>query len=68
MVIECYRWLLEITQQAGIARRGEPGSVTDGLMEGAYRLAMVNTFGGGVNEVQRDIIAQAGLGQPRSRR
>jgi alkylation response protein AidB-like acyl-CoA dehydrogenase len=67
-VIDCYRQLLEITEQLGIARRGEAGSVTDGLMEGAYRLAMVNTFGGGVNEVQRDIIAQAGLGQPRSRR
>jgi alkylation response protein AidB-like acyl-CoA dehydrogenase len=68
MVIDCYRQLLEISEQAGIARRGEPGSVTDGLMEGAYRLAMVNTFGGGVNEVQRDIIATVGLGQPRSRR
>ena len=68
MVIDCYRQLLEITEQLGIARQGQPGSVTDGLMEGAYRLAMVNTFGGGVNEVQRDIIAQAGLGQPRSRR
>ena len=68
MVIDCYRQLLEISEQAGIARRGQPGSVTDGLMEGAYRLAMVNTFGGGVNEVQRDIIATVGLGQPRSRR
>ncbi len=68
MVIDCYRQLLEITEPLGLARRGELGSVTGGLMEAAYRLAMVNTFGGGVNEVQRDIIAMAGLGQPRSRR
>ncbi len=37
-------------------------------LEAAYRGAMVNTFGGGVNEVQRDIIAMAGLGLPRARR
>jgi hypothetical protein len=67
-VIECYRDLLEITQQTGIVRRGEPGALAQGLLEGAYRLAMVNTFGGGVNEVQRDIIATAGLGLPRARR
>jgi alkylation response protein AidB-like acyl-CoA dehydrogenase len=30
--------------------------------------AGVYTFGGGVNEVQRDIIAMAGLGLPRARR
>ncbi len=67
-VIDCYRDLLEITQQLGIVRRGELGALASGLLEGAYRLAMVNTFGGGVNEVQRDIIAMAGLGLPRARR
>jgi alkylation response protein AidB-like acyl-CoA dehydrogenase len=67
-VIACYRDLLEITRQAGIVRHGEPGALADGLLESAYRLAMVNTFGGGVNEVQRDIIAMAGLGLPRARR
>jgi alkylation response protein AidB-like acyl-CoA dehydrogenase len=67
-VIACYRDLLEITQQAGLVRRGEPGALFDGLLESAYRLAMVNTFGGGVNEVMRDIIAGAGLRLPRARR
>jgi alkylation response protein AidB-like acyl-CoA dehydrogenase len=67
-VIACYRELLEITRQQGIVRRGQPGALADGLLESAYRLAMVNTFGGGVNEVQRDIIAMAGLGLPRARR
>jgi alkylation response protein AidB-like acyl-CoA dehydrogenase len=67
-VIACYRDLLEITRQAGIVRCGQPGALADGLLESAYRLAMVNTFGGGVNEVQRDIIAMAGLGLPRARR
>jgi hypothetical protein len=67
-VIACYRELLEITRTLGLARRGQPGALADGLLESAYRLAMVNTFGGGVNEVQRDIIAAAGLGLPRARR
>jgi len=67
-VIACYRELLEITRQLGIVRHGQPGALADGLLESAYRLAMVNTFGGGVNEVQRDIIAMAGLGLPRARR
>jgi alkylation response protein AidB-like acyl-CoA dehydrogenase len=33
-----------------------------------YRTTLVLTFGGGVNEVQRDIIAMAGLGLPRAPR
>jgi len=46
----------------------EPGALFGGLLEHAYRSAVTLTFGGGVNEVQRDIIAMAGLGLPRSRR
>ena len=40
------------------------GSKFIGSASGATTL----TFGGGVNEVQRDIIAMAGLGLPRARR
>lgn len=65
-VIDCYRDLLEITGRAGLVR--SKAALSDGLLESAYRMAMVNTFGGGVNEVQRDIIAAAGLGLPRTRR
>jgi alkylation response protein AidB-like acyl-CoA dehydrogenase len=68
MLIECYRLLLEITGEAGIVRQWQSGTLFGGLLESAYRGAMVNTFGGGVNEVQRDIIAMAGLGLPRARR
>ena len=32
-----------------------------GFLEQAYRGATTLTFGGGVNEIQRDIIAMAGL-------
>ena len=66
--VECYRLLLEITGAAGLVRAGEPGALFGGLLEQAYRSAVTLTFGGGVNEVQRDIIALAGLGLPRARR
>jgi 3-oxocholest-4-en-26-oyl-CoA dehydrogenase alpha subunit len=66
--VECYRLLLEVTGQAGLVMTGTPGALFGGLLEHAYRAATVGTFGGGVNEVQRDIIAMAGLGLPRAQR
>jgi alkylation response protein AidB-like acyl-CoA dehydrogenase len=66
--VEAYRLLLEIVESAGIVIGGEPGAMFGGLLENAYRTAGTYTFGGGVNEVQRDIIAMAGLGLPRARR
>ena len=66
--VECYRLLLEIVGAAGLVVEGEPGALFGGLLENAYRSAATLTFGGGVNEVQRDIIAMAGLGLPRARR
>ena len=66
--MECYRLLLEITGSNGLVEHGEPLAMFDGLLEGAYRGATTLTFGGGVNEVQRDIIAAAGLRLPRARR
>ena len=65
--VEAYNLLLEITGAAGIVLEGEPGCLFGGLLETAYRGATTLTFGGGVNEVQRDIIAAAGLGMPRAR-
>ena len=47
--------------------RSEETALFDGKLEAAYRSAVTYTFGGGVNEVQRDIIAMAGLGMPRAR-
>ena len=66
--VEAYNLLLEIVSAAGLVVEGEPGALFGGRLEAAYRAATTLTFGGGVNEVQRDIIAMAGLGLPRARR
>lgn len=66
--VETYRALMEVMGAAGTLKDGSPGAILSGKIERTWRWALVLTFGGGVNEVQREIIAQAGLGLPRSRR
>ncbi len=66
--IDALRMLMEILGQPALVARGGPGAVLLGELEHAYRAAPVRTFGGGVNEVQRDIVAQVALGMPRSPR
>lgn len=60
------RQLLEVLDHNGL-RRGAAAPLR-GACEAAYRFAVINTFGGGANEIQRDIIAMAGLGMPRAPR
>lgn len=60
------RELLEVLDGSGV-RRG-PEAPLRGALETAYRQAVINTFGGGANEIQRDIIAMAGLLMPRAPR
>lgn len=60
------RQLLEVLDGNGV-RRGTQAPLR-GALESAYRQAVINTFGGGANEIQRDIIAMAGLGMPRAPR
>lgn len=67
LYVEIYRSMLEVTGELGLLRRGSPGAMLAGRLERMYRSLLVLTFGGGTNEVQRDIIAQAGLRMPRSR-
>ena len=57
----------EVMGEAGTLRTGSPGAVVRGRVERMYRTTLILTFGGGTNEVQRDIIAMAGLGMPRAR-
>jgi len=66
--VEAYRLLMEVLGAAAVARSGSPGEVLAGRIERAHRAALILTFGGGTNEVQRDIIAATALGLPLSRR
>ena len=66
--VEAYRLLMEVLGSSAVVRSGSPGEVLAGRIERAHRAALILTFGGGTNEVQRDIIAAAGLGLPFSRR
>ena len=62
--IECSRLLMEVLGVRGILAKGTRGAVLRGQAESSYRNALILTFGAGTNEVQRDIIAMAGLGLP----
>ena len=66
--IEVYRLLLGIVGPGGYLSPGSPGAVLHGELERAARSAQINTFGGGVNEIQREILAMAGLGMKRGSR
>jgi 3-oxocholest-4-en-26-oyl-CoA dehydrogenase alpha subunit len=66
--ITVYQWLLEVLGQEGYVKDGSPGAKLRGRIERYYRTSIVLTFGGGTNEVQRDIIATVGLGMPRAAR
>jgi alkylation response protein AidB-like acyl-CoA dehydrogenase len=65
---EAYRLLTEILGANGIVRPGSPGAVLHGRVERMARSSLILTFGGGTNEVQRDIIAGVGLHLPLSAR
>src|SRR5437870_793744 len=65
--VQAYQLLLEVMGEAGALKAGSPGAVLKGRVERMYRATLILTFGGGTNEVQRDIIAMAGLGMPRAR-
>ncbi len=65
---EVYRTLMEIVgPQAGITADSE-GAVLAGRLERMFRSSLVMTFGGGTNEIQRDIIGYVGLGLPAAKR
>ncbi len=67
-LIDVYRLLLEVVGAAGALRTGSPGSILRGELEREARACQINTFGGGVNEIQREIVSMLGLGMPRVNR
>jgi alkylation response protein AidB-like acyl-CoA dehydrogenase len=66
--LEAFKLMMEVVGQAGYLSRNSPEAVLSGQLEMYARSLVILTFGGGTNEIQRDLIAIFGLGMPRSLR
>lgn len=68
LAVEVYRALMEVVGPAAGLAADSSGAVLAGRLERFFRSALVMTFGGGTNEIQRDIIGYVGLGLPAAKR
>ena len=66
-LIEICRLLMESLGPSSLVRAGSSAAVLMGDLEHEYRRCQINTFGGGINELQRGIVANFGLNMPRHR-
>lgn len=66
--LEAFKLLMEVVGQGGYLVKGSPEAILAGRLEMHARSLVILTFGGGTNEIQRDLIAIFGLGMPRSLR
>ncbi|OWL89222.1 acyl-CoA dehydrogenase family protein [Halopseudomonas aestusnigri] len=65
--VEILRKLTEVVGANGLIRDGSAAAFLLGELEYDVRACVTLTFGGGTNEIQRELVAQFGLGMPRSR-
>ncbi len=68
LATEVYRSLMEVIGPSSGITGASDGAVLAGRIERYYRSALVMTFGGGTNEIQRDIIGYVALGLPAAKR
>jgi alkylation response protein AidB-like acyl-CoA dehydrogenase len=66
--MEAARLLMEVMGDQATLSGDSPGAVVRGRIERMVRSMHILTFGGGTNEMQRDLIAIFGLGMPGSPR
>ena len=64
-MLEILRRLMDIVGNGSLVRAGSSAAYLLGELEYEIRANTINTFGGGTNEIQRELIAQFGLGMPR---
>jgi alkylation response protein AidB-like acyl-CoA dehydrogenase len=67
IMLEICRLLMDIVGPHALVAAGSEGAVLHGDLEHEYRRATINTFGGGVVEVLRGLVATHGLGMPSHR-
>jgi alkylation response protein AidB-like acyl-CoA dehydrogenase len=65
-VVDILRRLQDIVGASALVRGGSAAALLAGELEYEIRANTINTFGGGTNEIQRELIAQFGLGMPRA--
>ena len=68
LATEAYRLLMEVLGSAATLRTDSAGALLRGRIERMHRSCLILTFGGGTNEIQRDIIGMVALGLPRVNR
>ncbi|MEH6571037.1 MAG: acyl-CoA dehydrogenase family protein, partial [Halioglobus sp.] len=66
-LVEICRLLMECLGPNSLVRAESSAAVLMGDLEHEYRRCQINTFGGGINELQRGIVANFGLNMPRHR-
>lgn len=67
ILLEICRMIMEVVGPAALIKPGSPDAVLMGDLEHEYRRGLINTFGGGVVEVLRGLVATHGLGLPQHR-
>jgi len=63
--MDAIRLMMEVIGPRAYLSRESQEAVLHGQLEALYRALLILTFGGGTNEVQRDLIGLFGLGLPR---
>jgi alkylation response protein AidB-like acyl-CoA dehydrogenase len=66
--LESFRLLMEVLGERSYLTEDAPGAVLGSRLEQMYRSLLILTFGGGTNELQRDLIAAFGMGMPMAKR
>lgn len=56
---------IDLVGMGGTLAEGSPGAIANGRIDQVLRQSIMLVVGGGTNEIQRNIIAQMGLGLPR---
>jgi alkylation response protein AidB-like acyl-CoA dehydrogenase len=67
ILLEICRLLMDVVGPHALIAPGSDGAALHGNLEHEHRRALINTFGGGVVEVLRGLVATHGLGMPKHR-
>jgi len=63
--LDALRLLMEVMGQRGYLKSGSSEAAANGIVETLFRSLLILTYGGGTNEIQKDLIGLFGLGLPR---